>query len=117
MEFPEFKDFIQINKSNEFIEVNVGPPYNKQLLKIPNFEVVQLQDSFGDIYEFIDNNSPLDVSPADFNSLGTKGANFSKLNNWMKNANVVKRLTLEDAGDKLILTNPLPNGSKLQIFS
>ena len=29
----EFKDFIQINKSNEFIEVNVGPPYNKQLLK------------------------------------------------------------------------------------
>ena len=41
----EFKDFIQINKSDEFIEVNVGPPYNKQLFKIPNFEVVQLQTS------------------------------------------------------------------------
>ena len=79
-DFNEFKDFIQINKSNEFIEVNVGPPYNKQLLKIPNFEVVQLQDSFGDIYEFIDNKSPLDVSAADFDSLGSKESSFSKLN-------------------------------------
>ena len=44
LESSEFKDFIQINKSDEFIEVNVGPPYNKQLLKIPNFEVVELTD-------------------------------------------------------------------------
>ena len=28
----KYKDFIQINKSNEFIEINVSP-YNKQLLK------------------------------------------------------------------------------------
>ena len=117
-QFPDLKDLIQINKSNDFVEVNLGPPHNKQLFKIPNFEVIELKTSFDDGFkEFIDNKDLLDVSAADFNNLGSKLSNFSKLNNWMRNNNVVKRLTLEDQGDKLTLTNPLPNGSKLQIFS
>ena len=84
LSLPEYKDFIQINKSDEIIEVNLGPPYNKKLLNIPNFEVVELKTSLDDGFiEFITSDDPsLEINIDSILDYGDPLERFGNLDGW-----------------------------------
>ena len=119
MEF-EFKDFIQINKSDEFIEINVGPPYNKQLLKIPNFEVVELRTSFDDGFvEYFTraDDTALDLNGQSILAYGKPLERFGNLEGWSAVGSLNKAFSIEDRGDTILLKLTSPSSGKVfEIF-
>ena len=118
LSLPEYKDFIQINKSDEIIEVNLGPPYNKKLLNIPNFEVVELKTSLDDGFiEFITSDDPsLEINIDSILDYGDPLERFGNLDGWANIPSLNKAFSVEDTGDSILLKLTSPSSERFLVF-